>query len=113
MAIWVILTAPLFMSTELRDVKPEYKAILQNKDIIAINQDALGIQVCHNDSVNNLLLYFVMFQLCIISDSCCRFVSANSDTYQNYVNGKSFIPWLLILFKTMLYLEQRWVMALQ
>jgi hypothetical protein len=44
MAIWAILAAPLLMSTELRDVKPEYKAILQNKDIIAINQDMLGIQ---------------------------------------------------------------------
>lgn len=44
MAIWAILAAPLLMSTELRDVKPEYKAILQNKEIIAVNQDKLGIQ---------------------------------------------------------------------
>ncbi|KDR23773.1 alpha-N-acetylgalactosaminidase-like [Zootermopsis nevadensis] len=44
MAIWAILAAPLLISTELRDIKPEYKAILQNKDILAVNQDALGIQ---------------------------------------------------------------------
>ncbi|XP_069680372.1 alpha-N-acetylgalactosaminidase-like [Periplaneta americana] len=44
MAIWAILAAPLLMSTELRDVKPEFKAILQNKEILAVNQDVLGIQ---------------------------------------------------------------------
>ncbi|PNF24276.1 Alpha-N-acetylgalactosaminidase [Cryptotermes secundus] len=44
MAIWAILAAPLLMSTALRDVKPEYKDILQNKAILAINQDELGIQ---------------------------------------------------------------------
>uniref|UniRef100_T1GXA4 Alpha-galactosidase n=1 Tax=Megaselia scalaris TaxID=36166 RepID=T1GXA4_MEGSC len=44
MAIWAILAAPLLMSTDLRAVSPEIKAVLQNKDIIAVNQDALGIQ---------------------------------------------------------------------
>lgn len=44
MAIWAVLAAPLLMSTELRDVKPEFKAILQNKAILAVNQDAFGIQ---------------------------------------------------------------------
>lgn len=44
MAIWAILAAPLLMSTDLRSIRPEYKAILQNKKIIAIDQDKLGIQ---------------------------------------------------------------------
>ncbi|KAL5280877.1 hypothetical protein ACFFRR_004718 [Megaselia abdita] len=44
MAVWAILAAPLLMSTDLRSVTPEIKAILQNKEIIAVNQDALGIQ---------------------------------------------------------------------
>jgi len=44
MAIWAILAAPLLMSTDLRTIRPEYKAILQNKKIIAIDQDKLGIQ---------------------------------------------------------------------
>jgi hypothetical protein len=60
MAIWAILAAPLLMSTELRDVKSEYKAILQNGDIIAINQDSLGIQGRRIDSVINLILYPVL-----------------------------------------------------
>ncbi|KAJ9599025.1 hypothetical protein L9F63_010482 [Diploptera punctata] len=44
MAIWAILASPLIMSTELRDIKREYKDILQNKGVIAVNQDPLGIQ---------------------------------------------------------------------
>lgn len=44
MAIWAILAAPLLMSTDLKAINPQFKAILQNKDIIAVNQDSLGIQ---------------------------------------------------------------------
>ncbi|XP_046432535.1 alpha-N-acetylgalactosaminidase isoform X2 [Neodiprion fabricii] len=44
MALWAILAAPLFMSVDLRTIRPEYKAILQNKKIIAVDQDPLGIQ---------------------------------------------------------------------
>ena len=44
MAIWSILAAPLIMSVDLRTIKPEYKAILQNREVIAIDQDPLGIQ---------------------------------------------------------------------
>ncbi|XP_067000152.2 alpha-N-acetylgalactosaminidase isoform X2 [Anabrus simplex] len=44
MAIWAILAAPLLMSTDLRNVYPEYKAVLQNERVIAVSQDVLGIQ---------------------------------------------------------------------
>lgn len=44
MAMWAIFAAPLLMSVDLRTVKPDYKAILKNKQIIAVNQDPLGIQ---------------------------------------------------------------------
>ncbi|KAK6642561.1 hypothetical protein RUM43_004063 [Polyplax serrata] len=44
MAIWAILAAPLIMSNDLRDIKPEFRDILLNKDVIAINQHPLGIQ---------------------------------------------------------------------
>jgi hypothetical protein len=42
MAIWSIMAAPLLMSNDLRDIGEEYKKILQNKDVIAVNQDPLG-----------------------------------------------------------------------
>lgn len=42
MALWAIMAAPLLMSVDLRSIRPEYKAILQNRKIIAVDQDPLG-----------------------------------------------------------------------
>ncbi|XP_013867417.1 alpha-N-acetylgalactosaminidase [Austrofundulus limnaeus] len=44
MALWAIMAAPLFMSTDLRTISGEARTILQNKMIISIDQDVLGIQ---------------------------------------------------------------------
>ena len=44
MAIWAIVAAPLIASVDLRTIRPESKALLQNKGAIAINQDPRGIQ---------------------------------------------------------------------
>lgn len=44
MAIWAIMAAPLIMSVDLRTIEPQFRDILQNRDIIDINQDPLGIQ---------------------------------------------------------------------
>jgi len=55
MAIWAILAAPLLASVDLRTIRPESKALLQNKGAIAINQDALGIQGRHIYKVDNIL----------------------------------------------------------
>ncbi|XP_059059559.1 alpha-N-acetylgalactosaminidase [Achroia grisella] len=44
MAVWSILAAPLLMSVDLATIKPEFKEILLNEDVIAIDQDILGKQ---------------------------------------------------------------------
>uniref|UniRef100_A0A8C3BBV4 Alpha-galactosidase n=1 Tax=Cairina moschata TaxID=8855 RepID=A0A8C3BBV4_CAIMO len=44
MALWTIMAAPLLMSTDLRTIAPGAKEILQNRLMIRINQDPLGIQ---------------------------------------------------------------------
>jgi len=44
MAIWAIVAAPLLMSNDLRSIPAWAKAILQNKEVIAVNQDPLGRQ---------------------------------------------------------------------
>ncbi|KAF7460020.1 alpha-N-acetylgalactosaminidase [Marmota monax] len=44
MALWTVLAAPLFMSTDLRTISPQNVNILQNPLMIKINQDPLGIQ---------------------------------------------------------------------
>jgi alpha-galactosidase len=41
---WAILAAPLLAGNDLPNMKPEIKAILTNRDVIAIDQDRLGKQ---------------------------------------------------------------------
>ncbi|CAG9863499.1 unnamed protein product [Phyllotreta striolata] len=43
MAIWSIMAAPLIMSVDLRTIRPEFRDILLNRDVIAVNQDPLGV----------------------------------------------------------------------
>lgn len=44
MAVWAILAAPLLMSVDLKNIRPEFREILINRAVIAVNQDKLGIQ---------------------------------------------------------------------
>nr|XP_042906106.1 alpha-N-acetylgalactosaminidase isoform X2 [Parasteatoda tepidariorum] len=43
LALWAIMASPLLMSNDLRSLKPEFKELLLNKDILSINQDTLGL----------------------------------------------------------------------
>ncbi|KAF4676461.1 hypothetical protein FOL47_006099 [Perkinsus chesapeaki] len=42
MALWSIFASPLLMSNDLYNMPPGTKEILQNKEVIAVNQDPLG-----------------------------------------------------------------------
>ncbi|XP_062989692.1 alpha-N-acetylgalactosaminidase [Elgaria multicarinata webbii] len=44
MALWTVMAAPLLMSMDLRTISESAQEILQNKLMIKINQDPLGIQ---------------------------------------------------------------------
>jgi alpha-galactosidase len=44
MSLWCLLASPLLAGNDLRDVKPEILEILTNKEMIAVDQDALGKQ---------------------------------------------------------------------
>lgn len=44
LAVWAILAAPFLLSNDLRKIQPEIKELMLNRDVIAIDQDALGIQ---------------------------------------------------------------------
>lgn len=57
MAIWAILAAPLFMSTDLRSIRPEYKKILLNKAIIGVNQDLYGIMGRQIYNMNSIQIW--------------------------------------------------------
>lgn len=43
-SIWCLLSAPLLMGHDVRNTTPEIADILLNKELIAINQDDLGVQ---------------------------------------------------------------------
>jgi alpha-galactosidase len=43
-SLWAMLAAPLLAGNDLPNMKPEIKAILTNRDVIAIDQDRLGKQ---------------------------------------------------------------------
>jgi alpha-galactosidase len=44
MTMWAMLAAPLIAGNNLTEMKPDVAAILMNKEVIAIDQDALGKQ---------------------------------------------------------------------
>lgn len=43
-AIWSVLASPLLMSNDLRNISQDAKLILLNKEVIAVDQDPLGMQ---------------------------------------------------------------------
>jgi alpha-galactosidase len=43
-SLWAILAAPLIAGNDLRHMSPETKSILENKAIIAVDQDPKGVQ---------------------------------------------------------------------
>uniref|UniRef100_A0A0B7A7V6 Alpha-galactosidase n=1 Tax=Arion vulgaris TaxID=1028688 RepID=A0A0B7A7V6_9EUPU len=57
--MWALLAAPLIMSVDLRNVDPQTKALLQNKNIIAINQDPLGNQAIRLFEVPNSISVWI------------------------------------------------------
>jgi len=43
-SMWAMIAAPLIAGNDLRNMSPATKEILTNKEVIAVNQDSLGIQ---------------------------------------------------------------------
>ncbi|MDR3261809.1 MAG: glycoside hydrolase family 27 protein [Tannerella sp.] len=52
-ALWAMLNSPLILGNDIRNMSEETWRILVNKDIIALNQDTLGIQALHYKTVND------------------------------------------------------------
>lgn len=72
MALWSILAAPLIMSNDLCNLPAWSKSILQNKRLIAISQDKLGIQGYYNRTVVSNELSLGNF--CALYISCAELV---------------------------------------
>ena len=53
-ALWAMLAAPLILNCDVRHMDQQTKEIILNKEIIAIDQDSLGVQgkiIFHKDSI--------------------------------------------------------------
>lgn len=54
MSLWSLLAAPLLAGNDIRNMSPEIKSILMNKEVIAIDQDPLGKQAARIAKVGDL-----------------------------------------------------------
>jgi alpha-galactosidase len=57
-SMWCMLAAPLISGNDIRNMSKETKEILTNKDVIAVDQDSLGIQCFKYSSKNNVECWF-------------------------------------------------------
>lgn len=58
MSLWCMMCSPLAVSNDIRTMDQETKRILLNKEVIALNQDSLGLQ-CRLVSGNDIFEVFV------------------------------------------------------
>jgi alpha-galactosidase len=57
-SMWCMLAAPLISGNDLRSMSPETTAVLENKDVIALDQDALGIEGFAYSTNDNVEVWF-------------------------------------------------------
>jgi alpha-galactosidase len=57
-SMWCMLAAPLIAGNDIRDMTPEVKEILTNREAIAIDQDSLGIQGFKYDVRDSVEIWF-------------------------------------------------------
>jgi alpha-galactosidase len=57
-SMWCMLAAPLMAGNDIAGMNREVKAVLTNKDVIAVNQDSLGIQGFKYFSEDSLEIWF-------------------------------------------------------
>ncbi|MBO6044385.1 MAG: glycoside hydrolase family 27 protein, partial [Bacteroidales bacterium] len=56
--MWCMMAAPLILGNDLTKITPESLAIITNKEMIAVDQDPLGIQGLRFRNENNLQYWF-------------------------------------------------------
>ncbi|SJZ43017.1 alpha-galactosidase [Chitinophaga eiseniae] len=61
-SLWAMMAAPLMAGNDIRKMTPATKAILTNKDVIAIDQDPLGIQGFKFSDKDSLQIWFKPLQ---------------------------------------------------
>jgi len=57
-SIWCMLAAPLIAGNDMRKMDEETKNILTNKEVIAVNQDQLGVEALKYSDKDSLQIWF-------------------------------------------------------
>lgn len=57
-AMWCMMASPLILGNDVRNMSQETKDILLNKEMIAVNQDSLGVQGLHYSTEQGLEFWF-------------------------------------------------------
>ncbi|HEX8889210.1 MAG TPA: glycoside hydrolase family 27 protein [Pyrinomonadaceae bacterium] len=57
-SMWCMLAAPLISGNDLRSMSAETKEILTNREVIAVNQDALGIEAFQYSAKDGVEVWF-------------------------------------------------------
>ena len=57
-SLWAVLAAPLIAGNDLRKMSDETRSVLTNKDVIAINQDILGVQGFRYSNKDSIQTWF-------------------------------------------------------
>jgi alpha-galactosidase len=57
-SMWCMLAAPLIAGNDIRNMDEETKSVLTNKDVIAVNQDSLGIQAFKYSAIDEIEIWF-------------------------------------------------------
>jgi alpha-galactosidase len=57
-SMWAMLAAPLIAGNDIRNMSQETLQILTNKEVIAVNQDKLGIQAFKHSAKNDVDVWF-------------------------------------------------------
>ena len=61
-AMWCMLAAPLIAGNDLRGMSAETRAILTNREVVAVNQDPLGVQGFRHSSKDGVEVWFKPLQ---------------------------------------------------
>jgi alpha-galactosidase len=56
-SLWAMLAAPLIAGNDLRNMTPETREILMNREVIAIDQDSLGIQAFEYQNEDSIQIF--------------------------------------------------------
>jgi alpha-galactosidase len=61
--LWSLIKAPLLLGNDLRNISPEVIEIISNKEVIALNQDPLGVQgykrTSHSVVINDKDIHYI------------------------------------------------------